>query len=153
MCSEPQVQKMLHIWWDQLLKRTEKITGSRSLSNTINALIRALKNIKISKKMILQLDNTRPQVAFLVKKYLETLKWEALFHPFYSPDVAPSDDHLFRSTAHGLVNGSLWEKTSFFNERFVHCLKNETTSRTILWIINVLTTKPQISEKKTMLES
>ena len=35
--------------------------------------------------------------------YLETQKWEVLSHPLYSPDVAPSDYHLFRSMAHGLA--------------------------------------------------
>ena len=39
-----------------------------------------------------------------VKIYLETLKWEVLHHPTYSPDVAPSDYHLFRSMAHGLAH-------------------------------------------------
>jgi len=35
---------------------------------------------------------------------LETLKWEVLPHPPYSPDVAPSDYHFFRSMAHGLAD-------------------------------------------------
>ncbi|EGI62185.1 Mariner Mos1 transposase [Acromyrmex echinatior] len=35
---------------------------------------------------------------------LETLKWEVLLHPPYSPDVAPSDYHLFRSMAHDLAD-------------------------------------------------
>ncbi|KAG5318543.1 MOS1T transposase, partial [Pseudoatta argentina] len=43
-------------------------------------------------------------VAKPVKTYLETLKWEVLPHPPYSPDVAPSDFHLFRSMAHGLAD-------------------------------------------------
>ncbi|EGI63904.1 Mariner Mos1 transposase, partial [Acromyrmex echinatior] len=30
--------------------------------------------------------------------------WEVLSHPPYSPDVAPSDYHLFRSMAHGLAD-------------------------------------------------
>ncbi|KAG5320381.1 MOS1T transposase, partial [Pseudoatta argentina] len=34
-------------------------------------------------------------VAKPVKTYLETLKWEVLPHPPYSPDIAPSDFHLF----------------------------------------------------------
>ena len=54
--------------------------------------------------MILQHDNARSHVAKVVKTYLETLKWEVLPHPPYSPDVAPSDYHLFRSMAHGLAD-------------------------------------------------
>ncbi|KAG5325828.1 MOS1T transposase, partial [Pseudoatta argentina] len=46
----------------------------------------------------------RPHVAKPVKTYLETLKWEVLPHPPYSPDIAPSDFHLFRSMAHGLAD-------------------------------------------------
>ncbi|GFU97994.1 mariner Mos1 transposase [Trichonephila clavipes] len=55
-------------------------------------------------KVILQHDNARPHVAKVVKTYLETLKCEVLPHPLYSPDLAPSDYHLFRSMAHGLTD-------------------------------------------------
>ncbi|KAG5314411.1 MOS1T transposase, partial [Pseudoatta argentina] len=48
-------------------------------------------------KVILLHDNARPHVAKPVKTYLETLKWEVLPHPPYSPDIAPSDFPLFRS--------------------------------------------------------
>lgn len=54
--------------------------------------------------MILLHDNVRPHVAKPVKTYLETLKWDVLPHPPYSPDIAPSDFHLFRSMAHGLAD-------------------------------------------------
>ncbi|GBP34661.1 Mariner Mos1 transposase [Eumeta japonica] len=37
-----------------------------------------------------------------VKKYLKTLDCEVLPHPPYSPDIASSDYHLFRSMAHAL---------------------------------------------------
>ena len=47
-------------------------------------------------KVILLHDNARPHVAKVVKKYLETLKWNVLPHPPYSPDIAPSDYWLFR---------------------------------------------------------
>ncbi|KAG5346656.1 ABCG1 protein, partial [Acromyrmex charruanus] len=53
-------------------------------------------------KIILLHDNARPHVAKPVKTYLETLKWEVLPHPPYSPDIAPSNYHLFRSLAHSL---------------------------------------------------
>ena len=55
-------------------------------------------------KVILQHDNSRPHVAKPVKTYLETLKWEVLPHPPYSPDIAPSDYYLFQSMAHGLAD-------------------------------------------------
>jgi len=49
-------------------------------------------------KIILLHDNAWLHVAAPVKTYLETLKWKILPHPPYSPDIAPSDYHLFRST-------------------------------------------------------
>ncbi|KAG5324874.1 MOS1T transposase, partial [Pseudoatta argentina] len=55
-------------------------------------------------KVILLHDNARPHVAKPVKTYLETLKWEVLPHPPYSPDIAPSNFHLFRSMTHGLAD-------------------------------------------------
>ncbi|KAG5307599.1 MOS1T transposase, partial [Pseudoatta argentina] len=72
------------------------ITGDRYRLQLMR-LSRALKE-----KVILLHDNARPHVAKPVKTYLETLKWEVLPHPLYSPDIAPSDYHLFRSLAHSL---------------------------------------------------
>jgi len=53
-------------------------------------------------KIILLHGNPRSHVAAPIKIYLETLKWEVLPHRPYSPDIAPSDYHLFRSMTHGL---------------------------------------------------
>ena len=53
-------------------------------------------------KMLSFEPNARPHVAAPVRTYLETFKWEVLPHPPYSPDIAPSDYHLFRSMMHGL---------------------------------------------------
>ena len=105
---------MLCIWWDQLgvyyelLKPTETITGDRYRTQLMR-LSRALKDKRPQynerhDEVILQHDNARPHVAKVVKTYLETLKWEVLPHPLDSPDVAPSDYHLFRSMAHGLAD-------------------------------------------------
>ncbi|KAG5321354.1 MOS1T transposase, partial [Pseudoatta argentina] len=63
-------------------------------------LSRALKQKRLEyferhDKAILLHDNARPHVAKPVKTYLKTHKWEVLPHPPYSPDIAPSDYHLF----------------------------------------------------------
>jgi len=39
----------------------------------------------------------------MVQNYLETLNWEVLLHPAHSPDLAPSDCHLFSSMGHALT--------------------------------------------------
>ncbi|GFW05754.1 mariner Mos1 transposase [Trichonephila clavipes] len=106
---------MLRIRWDQLgvvyyemLIPIETITGDRYRTQLMR-LSRALKDKRPQynerhDKVILQHDNARPHVAKVVKTYLETLKWEVLPHLLYSPDLAPSDYHLFRSMAHGLAD-------------------------------------------------
>ncbi|KAG5317862.1 KCNN protein, partial [Pseudoatta argentina] len=78
-----------------------KITGDRYRLQLMR-LSRALKEkrplyAQRHDKVILLHDNARPHVAKPVKTYLETLKWEVLPHPLYSPDIAPSDLHLFAS--------------------------------------------------------
>ncbi|KAG5327483.1 MOS1T transposase, partial [Pseudoatta argentina] len=77
-----------------------------SLSTSIDAFESSLKRktAAIHDKVILLHDNARPHVAKPVKTYLETLKWEVPTHPLYSPDIAPSDFHLFRSMAHCLAD-------------------------------------------------
>ena len=106
---------VLCIWWEQLgvvyyelLKPSKTIMGDRYRTKWMD-LSRALNEKRPQyqerhDKVILQHDNARPRVARPVKTYLETLKWEALPHPLYSPDVAPSDYHLFRSMAHSLAH-------------------------------------------------
>jgi hypothetical protein len=41
--------------------------------------------------------NARPHTARTTLDTIETLKWDTLMHPPYSPDIAPSDLYLFRS--------------------------------------------------------
>ena len=104
---------MLYIWWDQLgvvyyelLKPNKTITGILYQTQLLR-LNRALKEKRAHyysrhDKIILLHDNARSHVAAPVKTYLETLKWEILPHPSYSPDIASSDYYLFRSMTHGL---------------------------------------------------
>ncbi|UYV79805.1 hypothetical protein LAZ67_18000711 [Cordylochernes scorpioides] len=105
---------MLCIWWDQLgviyyelLQPNETITGER-YQQQLMRLSRALKikrplYAKRHDKGIYQHDNARSHVAKVVKETLEALQWDVLPHPAYSPDIAPSDYHMFRSMTHGLA--------------------------------------------------
>ncbi|UYV60194.1 hypothetical protein LAZ67_1000361 [Cordylochernes scorpioides] len=105
---------MLCIWWDQLgviyyelLQPNETITGERYQQQ----LMRLSLSLKIKRplyakrhdKVIYQHDNARPHVAKVAKETMEALQWDALPHPLYSPDIAPSDYHMFRSMTHGLA--------------------------------------------------
>ncbi|XP_045455416.1 myrosinase 1-like [Melitaea cinxia] len=51
-------------------------------------------------------DNARPHVGKPVKDTLLALGWEAVPHPAYSPDLAPSDYHLFWKIILALIGSS-----------------------------------------------
>ena len=92
----------------ELMKPNETITGER-YGMQLMRLSWALREKRPQyeqrqENVILQHDNARPHIAKPVKIYLETLKWEILPRPPYSPDIAPSDYHLFRLMAHGLAD-------------------------------------------------
>ncbi len=109
----PRISKPLHpkknllcVWWDcrgiiyqEVLGDNETITAEK-YSNQLMLLDQAIKNKRpeiYEKGVILQHDNARPHVAKSTKKVINNLGWEVLVHPPYSPDLAPSDYHLFRS--------------------------------------------------------
>ena len=104
---------LLCIWWDmhgvlfyELLKPSETITAelySRQLKKLDDKLIEKRPyHASKQNKVILLHDNARPHVALRTRETLMELKWELLPHPAYSPDIAPSDYHLFRSMQHSL---------------------------------------------------
>ena len=47
------------------------------------------------KRIIFHQDNVRLHVSLMTRQKLLQLGWEVLIHPPYSPDIAPSDFHLF----------------------------------------------------------
>lgn len=105
---------MLCVWWDQdgvvyheLLKPGETVNTDRYRQQIINlnhALIQKRPEwARRHGKVILQHDNAPSHTARSVKDTLKTLNWEILSHPPYSPDLAPSDFHLFASMGHSLA--------------------------------------------------
>ena len=106
--GRPKTFECADVIYYELLKPDETITGERYRTQLMR-FSRALREKRPQyeqrdEKLILQHDNARPHVAKPVKIYLETLKWEVLPRPPYSPDISPSYYHLFRSMAHGLAD-------------------------------------------------
>ena len=138
---------MLCIWWDQqgvlyyeVLQPNETVTGERYASQ-LTTLAEKLDEErpwsgKGRRKVILQHDNARPHVASASRDTVNKLGWEILPHPAYSPDIAPSDYHLFRSMQHELegrqfkevaevrkwVHDWIASKNEFFFYRGIHML-------------------------------
>jgi len=54
-------------------------------------------------KVIFLHDNAPSHTAKPVRDTLEAFSWEVLPHTAYSPDLAPSDYHLFASMGHALT--------------------------------------------------
>ena len=95
---------MLSVWWDkrgiiywELLPKGKTIDGktySRQLEGVRCAVRRLRPEIK---KVRLLHDNARPHVCNPVQETVKKFRWTVIQHPPYSPDLAPTDFHLFRS--------------------------------------------------------
>lgn len=105
---------MLSVWWGtrgviywELLPEGTTVTANvycRQLDRVAQSLKR-----KQDRVYFLH-DNARPHIAISTRKKILDLKWTTLRHPAYSPDLAPTDYHLFRSLA------SYLNEKSFENE-------------------------------------
>ena len=60
------------------------------------------------KSVVLLDDNARTHTARVMQKNLLELGWSVLLHPPYSPDLVPTDYHLFQS----LQNSLTWNNFS-----------------------------------------
>ena len=98
---------MLSVWWDfkgifyfELLPRNQSI-NSNVYCCQLMKLDKEMKEkrpeLATCKDVILHQDNARPYTSLVTRKKLLELCWEMMPHPLYSPDLAPSDYHLFRS--------------------------------------------------------
>lgn len=105
---------MLCVWWDQkgiiyyeLLRPGETVNTERYRLQMTN-LNRALSEKRPEyerrqHKVILLHDNAPAHTSRPVKDTIQALGWETLSHAAYSPDLAPSDYHLFASMGHALA--------------------------------------------------
>jgi histone-lysine N-methyltransferase SETMAR len=124
-------KQMLSVWWDfqgiihwELLPRNTTVSAELYCEQ-LERLRQALLNKRPGpRKVRLLHDNAKPHTAMLTRQTLEKFRWEVLPHPAYSPDLAPSDYHLFRSLSNHL-RGKHFDKPAelekwiedFFNQK------------------------------------
>lgn len=106
---------MLCVWWDQrgvvyyeLLKPGETVNTERYRQQMINLnhalLVKRPEWEERRDRPILLHDNAPAHTAKPVKDTIKALKWDILPHLPYSPDLAPSDYHLFAQMGGALAN-------------------------------------------------
>ena len=84
----------------ELLKPNEKLNSEKycqQLDNLKTAVQKKRLAMLNRKDMILHYDNARPRAALGIRQKIAEVGWEIPSHPPYSPDIAPSDYHLFLS--------------------------------------------------------
>lgn len=101
-----QEKRLLSVFWDrrhvihwEVLEKGQTI-NSELYGKQLSRLHRKMRNRK--DQVILLDDNARPHTANLIRNKIAEFGWERLDHPAYSPDLAPSDFHLFRALEHFL---------------------------------------------------
>ena len=80
----------------------------RQLDNLKTAIEEKRSGLAIRNNIVFHQDNARPHVSMSTRQKLLELGWDVLPHPPYSPDIAPSDFHLFRSLQN-FLNGKNFE--------------------------------------------
>jgi len=106
-------KSMLYVWWDQsgivhyeLLKPGETVSAQRycqQITNLNRALVEKRPAWAKRHGKVILLHNAPSHKAKPVRDELNSLGWEVFPHPQYSPDLAPSDYHLFASMGHALA--------------------------------------------------
>jgi hypothetical protein len=95
---------MVTVFWDSKgIIHLDFLTGQKAInaqyySTLVNEKVKRairLKRRKMQDSVCFLQDNVRPHTAALTIVTLLKLKWDVLPHPSYSPDLAPSDYHLF----------------------------------------------------------
>ena len=110
---------MLCIWWDwkgvlyyELLPENQMINSNKYCSQLKAALDEKRPELVNRKHIVFHQDNARPHVSLMTRQKLLQLGWEVLIHMLYSPDIAPSEFHLF------------WSLQNSLNEKYFNSLED-----------------------------
>lgn len=103
---------MLSVWWNykgvvyfELLPRNQTINSDvycQQLMKLDEAIKEKRSELANRKGIVFHHDNARPHTSLVTRRKLLELGWEVMSHPPYSPDLAPSDYHLFRNLQNSL---------------------------------------------------
>jgi hypothetical protein len=102
-------RKTICVWWDwegvihyEMLERNKAVNADLYIEQ-MHRLNDAIQQKRPDRRQgLLQHDNVRPHIANITNTAIQTLDWEVLPHPLYSPDLVPSDYHLFRSLSNAM---------------------------------------------------
>ena len=102
-------KRMFCVWWGvkgviywELLPEKNTVTGTvyRAQISRFNEQFDIVG--PRGPKVYFQHDNARPHASETVRQKLDSLGWTVIPHPPYSPDLAPSDYHIFVSLSNHL---------------------------------------------------
>ena len=134
---------MLSVWWDfkgivyfELLPRNQTINSNvycRQLMKLEKEINEKRPELATRKDAIFHQDNARPRTSLVTRKKLLQLGWEVMPHPLYSPDLATSDYHLFRSLQNHLNGKTFDSNQAVKNELFqFFAFKNQTFYESVI---------------------
>ena len=101
---------MLRVWWDwegiihyELLEKKQTVTAALYVQQ-MERVKMAIQEKRTNRHhdFLLLHHNASPHIANMTKEAIQTHSWEVLPHPPYSPDLAPTDFHLFRSLSNAM---------------------------------------------------
>ena len=120
---------MLCIWWGWQgvlyyvsLPENQRINSNKyyfQLDQLKAARDKKLLELVSRKCIIFHQDNSRPHVPLTTRQKLLQLGRTVLIHPLYSPDIAPSDVHLFLSLQNYL-NGRYFNSLEYCKRHLKH---------------------------------
>jgi len=122
------------IFWDQdsilridYLPKGQTINAEYYLSLLVQMkdILKGKRRGKVTKRVLILHDNAPAHRALATQKKLAYLGFQCLDHPPYSPDLAPSDYHLFP----GLKKKTV-ERSPFFVQRGSHSCRGDLVGRT-----------------------
>ena len=101
----PIVTNFLPLLYFELLGRGQTITSELYCAqlDRLSSVLATKRPHLLEKGVIFHRDNARPHCSRMTLQKIRDLGWTTLGHPPYSPDLAPSDYHLFRSLQHYLA--------------------------------------------------